>query len=137
MSSSNSSLLPYGIVGVVAVAIIGGLVLQHRASTSTAMPMPSTSSQASSSPAVATNAVTLQNFAFSPAVITVKKGSSVTWTNQDDVNHSVTDDKSGTGPSSQLFGRDASYSYTFTIAGTFTYHCMPHPYMHGTVIVTN
>lgn len=92
--------------------------------------------QTAESDAVATDKVSIQNFAFSPSVITVKAGTTVTWTNQDEVHHSVTVDSGSDGPNSQLFGKGESYSYTFTKAGTYKYHCMPHPYMHGTVIVT-
>jgi plastocyanin len=92
---------------------------------------PSANTQA----AVATDVVTINNFAFSPMVITIKMDTSVTWTNQDTVNHTVTSD-SGSELASENFGRDASFSHTFTKAGTYTYHCAPHPYMHGTVIVT-
>lgn len=81
-----------------------------------------------------TQSVTISNFAFSPKTITIKKGTTVTWTNQDSVRHTVTGVKGG--PSSQLFGKGETYSYTFTDAGTFDYYCKPHPYMKGTIIVT-
>lgn len=96
----------------------------------------STDSGQSAGQAVATDKVTIANYAFSPATITVKVGTTVTWTNTDSVHHTVTADN-GQGPQSDLFGKGESYSYTFTKAGTYTYHCEPHPYMHGTVIVTN
>jgi amicyanin len=85
--------------------------------------------------AEATNSVTISNYTFGPATITVKVGTKVTWTNQDSVGHTVTAD-SGSGPDSQLIDQGQSYSFTFDKAGTFTYHCTPHPYMKGTVIVT-
>jgi plastocyanin len=81
-----------------------------------------------------TNEVTIQNFAFSPANITVKKGTKVTWTNQDSVGHTVTAD-SGDGPNSQLLNQGQSYTFTFDTVGTFKYHCQPHPKMTGTVVV--
>lgn len=97
----------------------------------------SSSSSTSSSNAVATNAVTISNFAFSPATITVKAGTKVTWTNQDDVRHSVSPDSpSADFSDGSLFGKGESYSFTFTKAGTYKYHCAPHPYMKGTVVVT-
>ena len=85
-------------------------------------------------PAVA-NSITIENYKFSPASMTVKVGTKVTWTNQDTVSHTVTVD-SGDGPNSQLFGKGQSYSFTFTKAGTYSYHCAPHPYMKGTITVT-
>ena len=85
-------------------------------------------------PAKSTNSVMIKDFKFVPAVITVKAGTVVTWTNSDDVEHSATgDDKSF---DSKLFGKGKSYSYTFSKAGTYDYHCTPHQYMKGKVIVT-
>jgi amicyanin len=81
-----------------------------------------------------TNSVTIENFAFNPATITVKKGTTVTWTNKDSAAHTVTTD-SGSGPTSQLLNQGDSYTFTFNTAGTFNYHCQPHPNMKGTVIV--
>ena len=127
--------LPIIIVGfvVVVAAIIGITLASHK---STNMPAMSMSPSASSAnPAQTTNAVTVANYAFSPASITVKVGTKVTWTNQDAVKHTVTGDNGG--PSSDLFGRGETYSYTFDKVGTFTYHCSPHPYMKGSVTVTN
>jgi amicyanin len=86
---------------------------------------------------VAATAVKIQNFAFSPATIKVKVGDTVTWTNEDSVAHTVTaDDTSVGGPKSELFGQGKSYSFKFTKAGTYAYHCTPHPQMKGTVEVT-
>lgn len=79
------------------------------------------------------NAITIQNFAFSPATLTVKVGDKVTWTNQDSVGHSATADDGSfdTG----VFGQGQSASTTFSKAGTYTYHCSVHPMMKGTIIV--
>lgn len=84
------------------------------------------------------NTVTVQDFAFKPSSITVKKGTTITWTNQDDAHHTVTADAGSPegGPSSQLLAKGQTYSLTFNTVGTYKYHCEPHPYMHGTVIVT-
>lgn len=81
----------------------------------------------------ATN-LTIANNAFAPATLTVKKGSTVTWTNSDSVPHTVTGDNGG--PSSERLSNGQSYSYVFDTAGTFAYHCAVHPSMHGTVVVT-
>jgi plastocyanin len=79
-------------------------------------------------------AVTIQNFAFSPASVTVPVGSTVTWTNQDAAAHQIASD-------TQAFmgnplGQGSIYSFTFMTRGTFPYHCVIHPSMHGTVTVT-
>lgn len=82
-----------------------------------------------------TNAVEIKDFGYTPQKITVKKGTTVTWTNQDSVAHTVTKEGSS-GPDSELFGKGESYSYTFDEVGTFDYYCAPHPSMKGQVVVT-
>jgi amicyanin len=97
----------------------------------------SSNSDTSSDKAVATDKVEIEDFSFSPDVITVKVGTKVTWTNKDTVAHTVTADvSSADAPSSELLGKDQSYSFTFTKAGTYAYHCQPHPNMTAKVIVT-
>lgn len=79
-------------------------------------------------------AVTIQNFAFSPKTVTVKKGTKVTWTNQDVASHTVTSD-TGSELNSELLGKGESFSHVFETSGTFAYHCTPHPNMQATVVV--
>ncbi|KKQ34750.1 MAG: Blue (Type 1) copper domain protein [Candidatus Nomurabacteria bacterium GW2011_GWB1_37_5] len=84
--------------------------------------------------------VLISNFAFSPANLVVKKGTTVTWINQDNVGHTVTVDISTgllaqAGPDSSLFGQGQSYSYTLNEVGTYAYHCKPHPNMRASVSV--
>lgn len=70
---------------------------------------------------------------FSPKEITVSVGDTVTWTNKDDVPHTVTAyDKSF---DSKLFKGEESWSHTFTKPGRYEYYCSPHPWMKGVVIV--
>lgn len=88
----------------------------------------------STSESTSQDTVTIANFAFSPATITVKTGSTVIWTNEASVAHTVTSD-SGNELDSPLLSQGKSYSHTFSQAGTFSYHCTPHPNMKGTVIV--
>lgn len=85
--------------------------------------------------AVATTSVTIADMSFSPATITVQKGSTVTWTNQDSTPHTVTGDDSGNMDSDSLSQGD-TYKFTFNETGTFTYHCNFHSDMTGKVIVT-
>jgi amicyanin len=87
-----------------------------------------------SSTAVATQSVRIKNFAFSPAVITVKAGSTVVWTNSDGIQHDVT--FNGGGIASSVLNHNDTFSHTFLTAGTYQYICSIHPFMHGTVIVT-
>ncbi len=81
-----------------------------------------------------TNEVWIQGFAFTPASITVAAGTRITWTNKDSASHTVTSDD-GTFTSSGTLGNGATYSYTFTTAGTYNYHCAIHTYMTAKVIV--
>jgi amicyanin len=90
--------------------------------------------QASGSTPVATSAVHITNFAFSPATITVKAGSTVVWTNDDSIQHDVTFDSGGI--TSGAMNHNDTFSHTFRTAGTYHYICSIHPFMHGTVIVT-
>ena len=83
-----------------------------------------------------TDSVTISNFAFSPANITVKKGTTVTWTNKDSVTHTVVETDSKTGPKSENLDQGKSYSFTYDTAGSYAYHCSIHPNMTGTVTVT-
>lgn len=102
--------------------------------TPTSSPMDTnTSSTPNSAPASA--AVTIGNFAFSPATLTIHKGATVTWTNNDGVPHTVTGDNGG--PTSSALGQGQSYSYTFNTVGSFPYHCSIHPSMKATVQVVN
>ena len=91
--------------------------------------------QPATGPAVATGTIDIQNFRFSPGVITVKVGSTVTWTNTDDEAHTVffAYDQS---LSPVLVNTANVYTKRFTTPGTFTYHCTIHPFMVGTVEVT-
>jgi plastocyanin len=92
-----------------------------------------TPAPAASSQAAQNVSVTIQNFAFAPAAITVKAGTTVTWTNNDTAPHTVTGDTSG--PGSPQIAPGGTYSYTFTTAGTFPYHCSIHPNMRAAVTV--
>jgi plastocyanin len=84
----------------------------------------------------AASSVSIENFAFMPPDITLKKGTTVTWTNNDSTTHTVTASSGENGPHSGDLGRGDKYSFTFDTAGTFHYHCSIHPNMLGTVTVT-
>lgn len=75
----------------------------------------------------------IQNFSFNPPVLRIKKGGVATWTNRDSVVHNVLLDN-GNG-STPLLSIGQSASLRFENTGTFTYHCGPHTWMTGTVIV--
>lgn len=83
--------------------------------------------------AAAATIVTVRDFLFAPKAITVHVGDTVTWINHGPAAHSATADDGSfdTG----LLKRAASGSFRFTKAGTFSYHCTPHPFMKATVVV--
>jgi plastocyanin len=77
--------------------------------------------------------VKIDNFSFGPAAITVPVGTTVTWTNRDDIPHTVvSDDKVF---KSKVLDTDEKFSYTFSKPGTYPYFCSVHPKMTGKVIV--
>jgi amicyanin len=104
----------------------------------TTAPSASASSSPEAQTSQSTKAVAISNYAFSPASLTVKKGTTVTWTNQDDVKHDVVldDGQPAGGPNGSLLGKGQSYSFTFNTVGTYHYHCDPHPFMKASVTVT-
>ncbi|MFE3051624.1 cupredoxin family copper-binding protein [Nocardia sp. NPDC059239] len=99
--------------------------------------MPGMSMPSSSAPAAAPagpNAVNIDNFAFGPGSLTVRVGTTVTWTNKDEEPHTVVaNDGSFRSPT---LGNNATYTFTFSKAGSFAYVCSIHPFMHATVVVT-
>ena len=78
--------------------------------------------------------VSIDNFTFTPPTLTVKAGTTVTWTNKDDIPH-------GIGSSTNAFAKskaldtDDSYSFAFTTPGTYKYFCYLHPHMVGSIVV--
>jgi plastocyanin len=81
-------------------------------------------------------AITIKNKIFTPSQITVAKGGTVTWTNNDNVAHTVIDDLSNVGgPASGDIPPGSTYSFIFNKTGSFQYHCKNHPSMRGTIVV--
>ena len=77
--------------------------------------------------------VKIDNFNFGPGTLTVSAGTTVTWTNHDDIPHNVV---SSDGVfKSRALDTDEKFSYTFTKAGSFPYFCSLHPKMTGKVVV--
>lgn len=104
-----------------------------------ATPLPCVSANAADpAPAMVTSAtatamVTIDNFAFTPANLTVKPGTTITFVNHDDIPHSVV------GPAgafrSKALDTDQKFEFTFMTAGEFAYFCGLHPHMKGKIIV--
>lgn len=80
-----------------------------------------------------TQAVAIDNFTFNPQILTVKAGTTVTWTNKDDIPHAIA--AVGKQFKSKVMDTDNSYSFTFTTPGTYAYFCSLHPHMTGTIVV--
>jgi len=78
-------------------------------------------------------AVKIDNFTFTPQRVTVKAGTTVTWTNQDDIPHVVA--SSTKIFKSKTLDTDDKFSFTFTTVGTYDYFCSLHPHMTGTIVV--
>jgi plastocyanin len=83
--------------------------------------------------AIAQATVTIDNFTFSPAELTVPPGTTVTWVNHDDIPHTVVEENKSFR--SKALDTDDTFSFTFTRAGDFTYFCSLHPHMTGKITV--
>src|ERR1700760_1709859 len=93
----------------------------------------SSSAKAADQPSAATAEVKIDNFSFTPQTLTIAVGTTVTWTNRDDIPHTVV---STDGVfKSKVRDTDEKFSYTFTKAGTYPYFCSVHPKMVGKIIV--
>ncbi|MFL6106830.1 MAG: cupredoxin family copper-binding protein, partial [Marmoricola sp.] len=134
-----------GVAAVVAMssAVGGAVLLTNTASTSAAAP--AAHSVAKAAPArtaaattvvAATKSVMIENYAFSPAALTVKVGDTVSWTNMDEAPHTVTVSSGPVKFASPTLQKGQSFTYTFTKAGTYSYYCAVHPDMKATVDVT-
>jgi plastocyanin len=81
-----------------------------------------------------TNTVSIDNFSFGPQTLTVKAGTTVTWTNKDDIPHGIASSNNAfkKGPA---LDTDESFSFTFTTPGAYQYFCYLHPHMVGSIVV--
>ncbi len=79
-------------------------------------------------------AISIENFTFNPAKLTVKAGTAVIWTNKDDIPHGIASSNNAFTRSKPLV-TDDSFSFTFTTPGTYQFFCYLHPNMVGTVVV--
>ena len=129
------------LIGVLTLIIlVGGFALISSSgndkSSMNGMDMSSNSSQ-SNSQATEPNTVTMKNIDYTVKELTVKKGTTVTWRNDDTAQHDVNfDDQAMDSADSKLLDQGQTYQYTFNEVGTFNYHCTPHPFMKAKVVVT-
>lgn len=126
------------ILPIIALALIGGIFALRGQTTKKSGDMAMSNSPVAEMAPKDANAVVIANYKFNPNPLKVKKGTTVTWTNMDIARHNiiVDDGQPAGGPSGPLFGKNETYQFTFATVGTYKYHCSPHPYMHGSVEVT-
>jgi plastocyanin len=123
---------------ILALVLIAGATVVIAGCTSSSSPSPSpftsaVTSAESPNSVMSKNSVAIQGYAYSPSTLTIQKGANVTWKNEDSVQHDVVSDSSAF--SSPLLNRGETYTHQFNSAGSFSYHCSPHPFMKGTIIV--
>jgi plastocyanin len=109
------------------------LTLQAAVLAGSAFVMVTVASITRAAPPPAAAAVSIDNFTFKAPVLTVKPGTTVTWTNGDDIPHTVVS-KDGLFKSKVLDTGD-KFSFTFAKPGQFGYFCSIHPHMTGTIVV--
>jgi len=110
------SAISAALIGAAVGSVLAGGVLFARAQTAVAA------------------AVGIDNFTFNPQTVTVKAGTTVTWTNKDDIPHGIAATNNAFKRSPAL-DTDDSFSFTFTTPGTYQYFCYVHPHMTGTIVV--
>jgi plastocyanin len=86
-------------------------------------------------PSSSANTVNIKSYSFQPSTLSVPAGTTVTWINQDNAQHTVTSDKQGQFDSGAI-AAGKKFTYTFTAPGSYSYHCSIHPGMKGTIVVT-
>ncbi|MBV8789808.1 MAG: cupredoxin family copper-binding protein [Mycobacterium sp.] len=120
---------------VLAVSVVLAGCSSSRPTATSGTSMPTASESVSAPPApVSGDQVSIDGFAFVPGTLKIKVGTTVVWTNRDEEPHTVAaSDGSFHSPG---MGTGATFSHTFSAAGTFDYVCSIHPMMHGSVVVT-
>lgn len=81
------------------------------------------------------NHVDINNFDFAPMTLTITAGTQVTWTNHDDIPHTVVSGDSPPAFKSPALDTDDSFYFTFMKPGTYSYFCSVHPKMVGSIVV--
>jgi amicyanin len=122
----KSRIRKIGRIGELAAALMASLVLLF-------VGTPQLGANPQQQPASAE--VKIDNFSFAPPTLTVTVGTTVTWTNRDDIPHTVVSTDDPKAFKSKVLDTDEKFSYTFTKAGTYSYFCSVHPKMTGSVVV--
>lgn len=121
-------------VSVYLIEEYGEMDMDMSGSTDMGTPAMDMGDQSADTSAGAQVAVSIANFAYDPTPLTVNVGDTVTWTNNDGVQHTVTSTDGSIQSGTLQPGQ--SFSYTFTAPGTFDYHCEFHANMSGQVVVS-
>jgi len=133
-SSKSNTPTPGKTVAAAATATKAPAATMTKAPQATGATAAATSAPTSTSGAGAKSAsVTIKDFEFTPATVTIAIGGTVTWTNNGPSTHTATADD-GSFDSGNL-SQGKTFSHTFQTAGTFAYHCTIHPFMTATVVV--
>jgi len=77
--------------------------------------------------------IAIKNFSFNPQTVTIKKGATIIWTNEDSTIHKIASDTFNSGNLNQ----GNTYQFQFNNTGTYNYHCAIHPSMTGQIIVVD
>jgi plastocyanin len=120
-----SSIIPPVLVAV--VVAVAALLFSHGSGSST-------SAGSSAAPVAGNVTIDISNFMYSPAVVTVKVGSTITVINEDETEHTATSDSEGVFDTGTLT-KGQSMRFKVNKVGTFSYHCSFHAFMHGTIKV--
>lgn len=114
---------------LVIVTLVGATGCQYQSASPTTNNTSTAGTQQTGSQTVA-----ISNFSFVPSQITITKGATITWTNNDSAPHQIVADDNSF--QSGALSQGQSFQQTFDQEGTYSYHCAIHPSMKGTVIVT-
>jgi len=117
----------FKLIGI--IAITGFITFSCKKGNSYAAPAPSPDG---TSPVL----ITMYNMAFSPATVTVTKGTVIKWQNDDSYAHTVNSNDGTTFSSGNIAG-GGSYTYTTTVVGTFNYHCLIHGLPMSGILIVN
>ena len=129
--TTGRALATLGLIAVLAGAALAGCFSEHAATTAVAE---GTCSFPLGPDVPGSTIVVIQDFTFQPGDVQVQAGGRVTWVNCDTDNHTSTAD--GGEWSSPLLAPGDRFTQTFPTAGEFPYHCQPHPFMTGRILVT-
>ena len=131
------------IVALLLAACGGGGTTTASTPTATSQPTPTPTTAPSPTPSPTLTVVKVkiveqnERYSFQPATLSIKMGTQVEWENVSDAPHTVTSDTAGDFGTTSNITKNQTFTFTFTKAGTFPYHCNIHPYMKATITVTS